>query len=710
MPLAREPERQRCDDEHRHRQHEVDPDEHRIWREQIHRTAGDGAGGRTIGQTKITNARPPNNARVRRRSDEITRDQPSDSRTYGRGDFVSAVQFVSCRRFFSPDRASTPAPMDDPSSESSRPDGDASRTLEARVDRLEEELRTLRTEVSRLADAVGADHTLARDAVAETLEASGAAAAGADEAVPDDASPEPEGRSLARQLLESENWLNLIGIGLLIFGVIFLFKYSIDQGWITPPVRVIIGAAVGAALVGAGLWLQEARARLAQVLLGGGIAALYTSIFATYQLYTLLPYGLAFACMVGITAVAFGLSVQQDRPVLAVIGAAGGFGTPFLLYAEGGTLAGLAGYTSLVLIGSFAIYWRHAWASLAWTAFVGGVLALMVGNVDFLFGPSGSVGNRWAFQGAAVVLWATAGLVPALRAVDAGRSTLPGASSARWTPAALAVGAPLIALALTDMTWRVPGLALGLLALGSAIGYVGAAMRLRGRASARLAQAHGLVAAALAAVAWSLFFEGPLRFLFFAVEAASLLALARWQRASSYAWAGRALLAWVALFLFDYLTYESALRPPLLNGPSILVLLTLCCGAIAAAIAQVSTLRVVYAAGTHILALAWLLHQFVPLPNGQAYASIAWAVYALLLLAAGVRSGRLLLRQAALGTLLLLVAKLFFVDLAQLGALWRILLFLGIGAGFLVLSYAFPALWSAPEEAGPSSADADVET
>jgi len=105
---------------------------------------------------------------------------------------------------------------------------------------------------------------------------------------------------------------------------------------------------------------------------------------------------------------------------------------------------------------------------------------------------------------------------------------------------------------------------------------------------------------------------------------------------------------------------------------------------------------VVYASAAHGLALGWLLHQLVPLPNGQAYASIAWAIYALLLLAIGVRTRRLFLRRVAFGTLLLLVAKLFFVDLAQLSAGWRILLFLGIGASFLVLSYAFPSLWQPP--------------
>lgn len=46
-----------------------------------------------------------------------------------------------------------------------------------------------------------------------------------------------------------EWWLNKIGIGLLLFGLAFLFKFSIDQGWLSPPVRVGFGLALGVGLL-----------------------------------------------------------------------------------------------------------------------------------------------------------------------------------------------------------------------------------------------------------------------------------------------------------------------------------------------------------------------------------------------------------------------------------------------------------------------------
>jgi len=40
-----------------------------------------------------------------------------------------------------------------------------------------------------------------------------------------------------------------------------------------------------------------------------------------------------------------------------------------------------------------------------------------------------------------------------------------------------------------------------------------------------------------------------------------------------------------------------------------------------------------------------------------------------------------------------MVAKLFIVDLSELETIWRVLLFMGFGAIFLLLSYYFPKLW-----------------
>lgn len=42
-------------------------------------------------------------------------------------------------------------------------------------------------------------------------------------------------------LQSGEEWLNKVGIALLLIGIVFLFKYSIDQGWLIPEVRSAVG-------------------------------------------------------------------------------------------------------------------------------------------------------------------------------------------------------------------------------------------------------------------------------------------------------------------------------------------------------------------------------------------------------------------------------------------------------------------------------------
>ncbi len=92
------------------------------------------------------------------------------------------------------------------------------------------------------------------------------------------------------RLRSGEWWLNKIGIGLLLLGVAFLFMLAVERGWIGPSVRVGFGLAVGGVLLALGLRVGEHRRAFSRVSLGGGIGALYMSVFAAFQLYGLVPY------------------------------------------------------------------------------------------------------------------------------------------------------------------------------------------------------------------------------------------------------------------------------------------------------------------------------------------------------------------------------------------------------------------------------------
>src|SRR5262249_53450902 len=57
-------------------------------------------------------------------------------------------------------------------------------------------------------------------------------------------------------------WVVWVGGLALALGAIFLVRYSIEQGWIGPGVRIFLGALLAATLVGAGEWTRRYELRV----------------------------------------------------------------------------------------------------------------------------------------------------------------------------------------------------------------------------------------------------------------------------------------------------------------------------------------------------------------------------------------------------------------------------------------------------------------
>jgi uncharacterized membrane protein len=579
-----------------------------------------------------------------------------------------------------------------------------------RLDRLEERIDRLEAAVDALRAAVEAPDDASSDEATPP-----------DEAPPDpSAAPEASGGRGASTLralreavptptLRGEDWLSYVGIGLLLFGVAFLFKYSIEQGWLTPAVRVGVGAVTGGVLLWAGLTRTAARPRLQQILLGGGVATFYGTIFAAYQLYGLLSYPVAFGGMVFTTTLAIAVAVQQDHASTAVIGTLGGLGTPFLLYAEVDGVAGFALYTGLVLAGACAVYLYRGWRSLLSAAVGGGWLVLLVPCVDALVEGAPPDGAA-TLQGSIVLAWLLLGGTPVLRrALRAGRGglalALPPAPASRlralFGPApslGLLVASPLAALLASRLLWTGPdGLWAGV-AAGGALLYAGLYGLLRTRLTRRVAAAHGVVAAVLAAYALGVALDGATLLLTWAVEGALLLALGRRAGDPRLRLSGHALFGIVAVGLARRWAAPGA--PP--TPAALSELLALGSGLAAARTIGARWGRRLYQGLALAGWLAWCAHTLAPLPAGAASVSVAWGGTAAALLAGGAWARHPLAQKAGLAVLALFVGKLFLVDLAALPALGRIGLFLGAGAAFLLISYALPGLGPGADSPPPS--------
>ncbi len=127
-------------------------------------------------------------------------------------------------------------------------------------------------------------------------------------------------------------WLAIIGAIAVIIGTGFFFKYAIDQGWVGPLERVLIGVVSGMVTYALG-WYAVKKQYLAvgESLVGAAMGMLYFSLFAAHRMYDLLNQDATFAAMALVTTAGFGFAAYFNRQVTAKLGLFGGFVTPFLL-------------------------------------------------------------------------------------------------------------------------------------------------------------------------------------------------------------------------------------------------------------------------------------------------------------------------------------------------------------------------------------------
>ncbi len=143
--------------------------------------------------------------------------------------------------------------------------------------------------------------------------------------------------------------LNRIGALALILGVGFFLKYAFDNNWISEPVRVLIGVAVGALLIFFGARTHnKGLVVFAQGIQGAGIAILYLSVYASFGYYHLVPHAVAFVCMALVTTMAFLVGLRFDSQPTALLGWLGGYLTPLVLATDEANLIGLSIYLAML--------------------------------------------------------------------------------------------------------------------------------------------------------------------------------------------------------------------------------------------------------------------------------------------------------------------------------------------------------------------------
>ncbi len=214
----------------------------------------------------------------------------------------------------------------------------------------------------------------------------------------------PERRDWTGPLLAwlQANWVYVASAVSLGFAGIALVQYGAEHGLLTPPMRILLALALGAALVVAGEVIRRrwgdqgptSTAVLPSTLSAAGITVLYAAILAARGLYGLIGPEVTFAGLLAVSLMALVFGWFYG-PFLAAAGLTGGAAAPFLVGGQGGSPTALLLYFGLLTGSGLAIDALRRWG---WVSGLALALAYGGGTMVWL-GLEGDV----AF--AAFLLW-----------------------------------------------------------------------------------------------------------------------------------------------------------------------------------------------------------------------------------------------------------------------------------------------------------------
>jgi uncharacterized membrane protein len=223
--------------------------------------------------------------------------------------------------------------------------------------------------------------------------------------------PPPAAPGLEEQF--GTRWVVWAGGLALALGGIFLVRYSIEQGWIGPAVRISLGALLAAALIGASEWLRRREnvtgvaglpsAHIPSILTAAGTTVAYATVYAAYALYGFIAPATAFI-LLGFVALATLSAALLHGPALAALGLVGAEVTPLLVSTETPNYWVLYVYIAVVTAAAFVLARLRLWLWLALTALAFGLFWALLGAGPAALHPAPFVFHAMAGFGLAALL------------------------------------------------------------------------------------------------------------------------------------------------------------------------------------------------------------------------------------------------------------------------------------------------------------------
>jgi uncharacterized membrane protein len=534
----------------------------------------------------------------------------------------------------------------------------------------------------------------------------------------DTAAPE-DGRSLENRI--GSEWFNRVGILAMLIGMAWFLKLAMDNHWIGPLGRVLIGLVAGAGLIA---WSERFRGRgyavFSYSLKAVGSGTLYLSLWAAFSLYHLIPPGVAFAAMILVTAFIGFMAWAQDAELLGLYAIVGALSTPLLVSTGVNHEVTLFTYLLVLDVAALALVALRPWSRLLFGAFAG--TALLVGGWWFEYYTEAQFGWTTFFLTCFFLIFAFA---PRLVRVD----LEDGAPHSVWDNLALVV-LPVANAALGFnafyflFDWFHSDWAGAFLSVGFAAFYL---LLLRLPARGRLRESTALLSALhLTAVVVFLTIAIPMKAsghwltIGWLVEGAALLWVAYRVRLQLRV---LALLCLALGFIALVAVNPAASTMPIFNER----FGSYCVGVAVFAFAawlgmkakketEGSGFWAVIAASAALtvnflilLAIGWEIHSYwwtllwrgdgnwIQMRNYQIYAQFTYSVWFMLfgaiLLGVGFWRRSAFLRWQALVLMAVTIIKVFAYDMSELSQGYKVLSFVGLGALLFAVSFVYQRDW-----------------
>lgn len=489
--------------------------------------------------------------------------------------------------------------------------------------------------------------------------------------------------------LVSGKTLARIGLALLLLGLVFLYRWGVEQNYITEIARVGMGVAISLSLLGIGWATRTRQALFGALLQGGGVAGLYVTAFAAHARYGLTEPVEVFIQLVFVSALGFGLAVHEKIETLAIVGAVGAIVAPMMVPGTIDFFPGDAGYIAIVLLAVGAILYRFDWKVLfaSTAALAGGSLLIelsgVLGEWDF------TANEALVAYGAVLLsLWAA----PILRAaIIRDQNAAVAMTAAAAIPVASFVGAWAAAGNPIAAEWGV-----GALVMAALMGATYVQLHER---EPFLANLHLYPAAVFAVAAAGLMLDGPSLAFAVAAQGVAFVIIGRRLALDTYEIFGWMLYSAVGVHTAAGMIGTVSGDVPVWNGTSLsrlgVVVLAPALGYVLQRDQVAPEIwKVLYGIG-HVGLLIWSLAELSRTEIGHPIASAFWGTYALAIIS-GAWSKSRLARNIGIATMLATVVKVFVVDLANASGGAKILLLMGFGLVLLALGYLMPT--QEPEE------------